>query len=264
MDGGYPAEADILAFLNGLGIEEITENNPNYIDESRQQLWAMLNAVRFAMVLGVYCPSATTFNVRSGDYRFAGELKSFTAGAAIDPVDNDTTYIWMASNNTIGSDIDGNGWPSADHIKLAEIDVDADGVITDVRDLRGKGLLQHTASSYSLANFSEAGGAVPFILKATITAGATVAVHNADAPFKYRVIDAWSVSTSADGGTWKITDGTNDITDTVTVAASDKDIDRASQIDDAYHEIAAAGSLSVLGDGSTLDAEVYIKCLRVA
>ncbi|MBW8017096.1 MAG: hypothetical protein FVQ82_13000 [Planctomycetes bacterium] len=263
MDGGYPAEADILTFLSGLGIEEITENNPNFILESRQQIWAMLNAARWAMALGVYCPSTTTFNVRSGDYRFNGQLKSFAAGSAIDPTDNDTTYIWMDSDNTIDSAIDGTGWPATDHIKLAEIDVASDGVITDVRDLRGQGFMQHMAGSYNLAAFSAAGGAVPFILKASIADGATVAIHNADAPFKYQVIDAWSIATSADGGTWKITDGTNDITDTVTVAASDNDIDRASQIDNAYHEIAASGSLSVVGDGSTLDGEVYIKCIRV-
>lgn len=263
MNGGYPAEANIVTFLADLGIEEITENNPNFIAESRQQLWAMLNAVNWATSLGVHCPLTTAFNVVSGSYRFNGELKTFTAAGSIDPTDNDTTYIWMGSDNTIGSDIDDNGWPATDHIKLAEIDVDAAGVITAVRDLRGQGFMQHMASSYSLANFSAAGGAVPFILKATIADGATVAIHTSDAPFKYQVIDAWSIATSAAGGTWKITDGTNDISDTVMVATSDKDIDHAGQIDDAYHEIAAAGLLSVVGDGATLDAVVYIKCIRI-
>jgi len=263
MQGGYPPEASIVTSLNVLGIEEITDGNPNYIPESRQQLWAITQLARWAAALSVYCPSSTAFNVRTGDYRFNGELKLFTASAAIDPTDNDTTYIWMADDNTIGSDIDGNGWPATDHIKLAEIDVDSDGKITDVRDLRGQSFIHHMTSSHSLAKLNAAVGAIPFVLEAAIVAGATVAIHTADAPFKYRVIDVWSVATSADGGTWKISDGTNDITDTVTVAASDKDVDRVLQIDDAYHEIASGGSLSVVGDGATLDAIVYIKCLRV-
>ena len=136
-------------------------------------------------------------------------------------------------------------------------------MITDIRDQRGREFLQHKTSSHNLADSDASAGAVPFILQAAIAAGATVAIHNADAPFKYRVIDAWSIATSADGGTWKITDGTNDITDTVTVAASDKDIDRVGTVDDAYNEIAASGSLSVVGDGATLDAIVYINCIRI-
>ncbi|MCK4958061.1 MAG: hypothetical protein KAT00_01645 [Planctomycetes bacterium] len=227
------------------------------------ELASLENAVDWATALGVYCPTPTTFNVRGGKYQFDGINKTFTTGSSTDPADDDTTYIWMASDNTIGSAVDGTGWPAADHIKLAEIDVDASGVITAIRDQRSMTFLQHRATGLQLANIDSINGGVPFILTATITAGATVAIHNANSPFKYRIIDAWSVNTSADGGTWKLTDGTNDITDTVTSAASDKDVDRASTIDDAYHEIAKAGSLSVVGDGATLDAIVYVNCIRV-
>ena len=109
-----------------------------------------------------------------------------------------------------------------------------------------------------------ASGGVSFILTATLAAGNTVGIHNANAPFKYRIIDAWSVAKSADAGTWKITDGTNDITDAVAVTATDKTVNRAGTIDDAYYEIASSGSLSVVGDGSLADVDVYIKCIRVA
>jgi len=139
--GGYPPEADILAFFAERGIEIITENNPNFIVEFVQSLWALINAFDWAGALGVYCPSPTTFNVRGGKYLFAGEVKTYTPGAAVNPTDNDTTYVWMKYDNTIDSGIDGSGWPSTEHIKLAEIDVDTDGVITDVRDLRGETFL---------------------------------------------------------------------------------------------------------------------------
>ena len=141
MENSYPAEADILDFLLARGIEPITENNPNFSVEFVQVLWNVFNAFDWAAALGVYCPSTTTFNVRGGKYQFAGEVKTYITGAAIDPTDNDTTYIWLNDDNTIGSDIDGSGWPTTEHIKLAEIDVDADGVITDVRDLRGETFL---------------------------------------------------------------------------------------------------------------------------
>jgi len=249
---GYPAEADIDDFLSDRGIELVTEGNANFIPEHKQYLWGVLNALDWAAALGVWCPSATTFNVRGGKYLFAGNVKTYTPGSAVDPTDNDTTYIWMAPDNTIGSAIDGTGWPPTEHIKLAEIDVDSDGNITDVRDLRGQTFLTYQPEGLN------------FTLKATLAAGSTVQIHNANAPFKYRVLDAWSVAKSADGGTWKITDGTNDITNAVTVTGADKTIDRAGTIDDAYYEIDADGSLSVVGDGANADAEVYILCMRVS
>jgi len=112
--------------------------------------------------------------------------------------------------------------------------------------------------------YDAANGGVMFTLKATITAGADVTIHNANAPFKYRIVDAWSVAVSADGGSWKLTDGSNDITDSVTVTGTDKTIDRVGTIDDAYHEIAANGTLVVDADGTTADCEVYILCMRVS
>ena len=143
MDGGYPAEADIDQYLSDRGIELVTENNPNYIAEFKQMLFAVLNRLDFAGALSVYCPSPTTFNVAGGSYLYRGEVKTYTPGSAVDPTDNDTTYVWLTASNTVGSGIDGSGWPDAEHVKLAEIDVDSDGVITDVRDLRGKAFLDY-------------------------------------------------------------------------------------------------------------------------
>ena len=143
MAGGYPAEADIDQFLSDRGFELITENNPNFTLEYKKFVYGMLLAGDWVGVLGVYCPSATTFNVRGGLYLFKGQVKTYTPGSAVDPTDNDTTYIWLKPDNTIGSAIDGTGWPSTEHIKLAEIDVDSDGNITAVRDLRGQTFLNY-------------------------------------------------------------------------------------------------------------------------
>jgi hypothetical protein len=51
----------------------------------------------------------------------------------------------------------------------------------------------------------------------------------------------------------------------VTVAASDKDIDKATEIDDAAFLIAASGSLSIVFDGvGALDAYIFIRIARLA
>jgi hypothetical protein len=111
---------------------------------------------------------------------------------------------------------------------------------------------------------SSANGTGAIILVATLTAGNTVTIWNANAPFKARVIDAWSVATSADAGTWYVDDGGNAITNTVAVTATDKTINRAGTINDAEHDILAGGSLRVVGDGVLADVIVYIMVINVA
>jgi len=142
MSRGYPTLADILAWLEERGLELVSENNTNHVADFYQMIWGLLNAFEAFAALGVYFASSTTFNVRGGHYCWDTTEKEYTSGSPVDPTDNDTTYIWMANDNTIGSGIDGDGWPGTDHIKLAEIDVDADGVITAIRDLRGKTFLR--------------------------------------------------------------------------------------------------------------------------
>jgi len=144
MTNGYPAVADIADYLDDRGIELISENNWDFSDEEHRYVYGLLNMFDWAGALGVWLPSATTYNVRSGSYRWGQTVKTYTAGAAVDPADNDTTYIWMTSSNTISAAVDGTGWPTSDHIKLAEIDVDADGVFTEIRDLRGQAFLRRS------------------------------------------------------------------------------------------------------------------------
>lgn len=393
---GHPADTDIDDILTSAGIEQITEYNPDFMSEFKQTLWDIFNAIEWATALGVYCPSPATFNVRGGKYLFGDTIKTYTPGVSVDPTNNDTTYIWMADANTVDYDIDGNDWPTTAHIKLAEIDVDADGIITAIRDLRGETFLQHiknltsetgtsaemlpvfwdkgtpaandeiripfygrnsagekteyvrivvklttltngaeaatfqiynmvagtltemafgggiTASSsdvftnktidgdvntltdialasiktvsgdanklmmrdaagatksdlgsgLNLANIGTNGG-VPIVFTATLVAGSTVVIHNANAPFKYQIFTAFGIAKSGDGGTWQIKNGANAVTDVISVG-SDKGQTYPSEIDDAYFEISPGGSMSIVGDGSLADVIVFIVCVRVS
>lgn len=110
---------------------------------------------------------------------------------------------------------------------------------------------------------------VDFTITYAITnQAAAVNVFNANAPFKFRVIDAYSVNQSGDGGTWKLNNGAagtgTDLHSAVTVAAGDTDIDRIVDLNDAAWEIAGGGSLSIVPDGGgAMDAIIFIKCMRV-
>ena len=146
MEGGYPSEADILDYLHERGLEILTENNPNFITEFLKYLWGLVNALEWTLAIGVYCPTTTTINIRGGKYIFDGTVKTYTSGSNINPTDNDTTYVWMKGDNTVGYGIDGNGWPEYDHIKLAEVDVNSGGSITDIRDLRGQSFMSYLGS----------------------------------------------------------------------------------------------------------------------
>jgi hypothetical protein len=117
----------------------------------------------------------------------------------------------------------------------------------------------------SINNYAAAdGGAIPFVVSADVSGAETVTIWDGAAPRNCKVIDAWSINTGAGGGTWKVTDGTNDIISQVTTAASDTDIDRAADVDDAYNEIAADGTLAVVSTGATMAATVYITLIPVA
>ena len=112
--------------------------------------------------------------------------------------------------------------------------------------------------------YTAAGGGMPFILSIDITGGEDDKIFDANAPFKFRVLDAWSVAISADGGTWQLENGTDPITDAVTVTGTIDTIDRAGTIDEDYHEIAANGTLNVDCDGANADVRIYVLCMRVA
>ena len=87
---------------------------------------------------------------------------------------------------------------------------------------------------------------------------------------KTRVLDVWLVKTAAAGGasdTITVKNGATAITDAMDINVADKIIVRAGTIDDAQHEIAAAGTLRVTRTKSSANnvaCTVYVLGLRVA
>jgi|TARA_Y100000310_G_scaffold288316_1_gene313848 hypothetical protein len=117
-------------------------------------------------------------------------------------------------------------------------------------------------SGKALARLDNTLGVPTFILNKDIS-GATTTTVVADAPFSFRIIDAWSIGTSADGGTWRVTDGTNIVISNVTQAAADKEVDRAADVDDLYYRISKGGDVKIVSGGASLSCTVYILCARV-
>ena len=57
-------------------------------------------------------------------------------------------------------------------------------------------------------------------------------------PVAFKVLDAMSIHGDGTGCVFQLKNGSNALTTTVTVAGSDKDIDRATSVDDAYDDFA--------------------------
>ena len=110
-------------------------------------------------------------------------------------------------------------------------------------------------------------GGVPVVYQIPVTAGANANV-DITVTHKIRVINAWLILRGAGVGsaTFQVKNVTNAITDKMSASGSDKAIVRAGSIDDAYYEIAAAGTLRVTGaDGATMpDALIIVEAIRVA
>jgi hypothetical protein len=103
-----------------------------------------------------------------------------------------------------------------------------------------------------------AGNEAPLVtIQAEVTEGAaTVSIFDADAPFKFEIVDIIVQARGAStNGTMKITDGTNDISDAITCAV-DKVVSRAGTLDAAYSTIAAGGTLVVVCAGDAVASTV--------
>jgi hypothetical protein len=108
---------------------------------------------------------------------------------------------------------------------------------------------------------------LPIIWKATVVDGAHE-VFTASAPFRFRILDAWAISTSSawGGGGWRI------LINGALISASNNDaavsdeaghIYRASYID-ADSNINSGSSMELwLPEGDAFDGEVYVMLMRV-
>jgi len=139
------------------------------------------------------------------------------------------------------------------------------------------GLISHTPESYiqdtigaaTLTLERDLQVGFPFILRVHVPSGVavgTIPIFDANAPFKFRIIDAWVQNYAAtSGGTVKLNDGTADITTTAMDGATNHLLGRATVVDDERVEIASGGTLSVVtaSAGNQGEYDVYIMCMRV-
>lgn len=118
----------------------------------------------------------------------------------------------------------------------------------------------------NVANTNVIGG-IPVVHRIDITAGANGDV-DVVLTHKTRVIDAWVVLRGAGvaSAVFTVKNTAAAITDGIAASGADTTLTRAAQINDANHEIAAAGTLRVTGSGGATmpEATVYVRGLRVA
>lgn len=112
-------------------------------------------------------------------------------------------------------------------------------------------------------------GSIDLVHRIPVPAGATGDVDTV-LTYKSRVIDAWLVKTNANGGgagTIQVLNGSNAITNAMSIDINDTTIARATQINDANHEIAAGGTLKITRTRTASTDEtciVYVRVVRVA
>jgi len=91
------------------------------------------------------------------------------------------------------------------------------------------------------------------ILTYDVTTGAaSIKIFDQNAPFKFEIVEVIiQPRGTSTNGTMKLTDGTNDITDTMTVAV-DETMVRAASIADAYSMIEKGQTLEIVCVGDTV------------
>ncbi len=138
MSRSFPTEATIVTFLKAQGIEEPTENTYEWLADWRRAYWDSLIRTMPSATLAVSIDQDDNklYNVLGGYYSWNGEIKLFVADTDNDPADNDTHFVFLQPDNTVSSATDGAGWPTTEHMKLAEVVVASDGFITNIVDRR--------------------------------------------------------------------------------------------------------------------------------
>ena len=102
--------------------------------------------------------------------------------------------------------------------------------------------------------------AVPWVLEVQTVAGTTDYTLIEALLKDCRIVRVWAIMTGAGGAddTLKVTDGTNDITDTVDLSSlGDTDLFDVGELDDAYTDIAKGGSIAVTTASDAL-CRVYV------
>lgn len=121
------------------------------------------------------------------------------------------------------------------------------------------------ANAKVVANVNVIGG-IPVIHQVNLAAG-TNADTDVTLTHKTRIVDAWLVLTGGGVGSavYTVKNGANAITDGMAASGSDTAVVRATTMNDANWEIAAAGTLRVTGSGGATQpaATMYVLGYRV-
>lgn len=130
----------------------------------------------------------------------------------------------------------------------------------------GSGMDGRMAATVADANVV---GGIPVLHRIAVPAGTTGDVDTV-LTHKTLITDVWLVKTAAAGGgagTIQVKNGSNAITDAMSIDVADKAVVRAATVDDAYHEIAAAGTLKITRTRTASTSEactVYALGVRTA
>ncbi len=186
------------------------------------------------------------------------------ADAATITITNNKTFAVSNSITLAGTDDQTYTFPAASGNVLT---ADSTSTLTNKTfDAVGTGNALSNVGAAHLATIAgtNATYGIPITLVAVNGGSTTLSVFDSNAPFKFRVIDAWAVNTrGSNSGNWKLDNGTDDITDNVAYSGTDKAISRVAIIDDAKHEIAANGSLRLISSEAADTAIVYITIVRI-
>jgi len=118
--------------------------NPSY-EAMVNWIWHLSQASFHAGLVKLDDANDTTIRIMPGRFTINGTALSY-AGEAIDlsAYNNDTAYVWAydsASTLTIGYGTDAAGWPTVNHVKLAEV-VLSGGAITSITDRRAEHIMR--------------------------------------------------------------------------------------------------------------------------
>lgn len=136
-------------------------------------------------------------------------------------------------------------------------------------DCNGTGNVITNVNAKELDPVGDGATGIPFIISKTVANLAEAGTNIITTHKKMKVIDAWFVATSADSGTISVNVGQvgsvgTAITDTMTIAAADKGITRATTIDDATWSVAEDAGLVAVGDaGASVDGTIYVLAMRI-
>jgi hypothetical protein len=177
-------------------------------------------------------------------------------------VGNGTTITSVALSSDVTMDNAGAVTIENDAVTTAKI---LDSNVTEAK------IAPNTLTGTVAGNVADDGviGGLPILFRIATDGGAT-ANKDITMTHKVRVIDVWSVNlaigTTSD--TVQVLNSTNAITNAMDISGADTSLVRAGTIDDAYHEIAASGTLRVTEtDGGGTDSPplvVYVLAVRVA